>query len=107
MKTKVILAGLLACIGISAKAQDVKTDEPKGKAIVQVFGNFHSGFGTDNDNRGFELERSYFGYEYNFGNGLSAKAVMDIGKSSDVSDYHRIAYIKNAMITWKKNDSFI
>ena len=102
MKTKVILAGLLACIGITAQAQDVKTEEPKGKAIVQVFGNFHTGFGAENDDRGFELDRSYFGYEYNFGNGLSAKAVMDIGKSSDVSDYQRIAYIKNAMVTWKK-----
>ena len=102
MKTKVILAGLLACIGISVQAQDAKTEEPKGKAIVQVFGNFHSGFGTENDDRGFELDRSYFGYEYNFGNGLSAKAVMDIGKSSDVSDYQRIAYIKNAMVSWKK-----
>ena len=102
MKTKVILAGLLACIGITAQAQDVKIEEPKGKAIVQVFGNFHTGFGAENDDRGFELERSYFGYEYNFGNGLSAKAVMDIGKSSDVSDYQRIAYIKNAMVTWKK-----
>lgn len=102
MKTKVILAGLLACIGITAQAQDVKTEESKGKAIVQVFGNFHTGFGAENDDRGFELDRSYFGYEYNFGNGLSAKAVMDIGKSSDVSDYQRIAYIKNAMVSWKK-----
>ena len=102
MKTKVILAGLLACIGITAQAQDVKTEEPKGKAIVQVFGNFHTGFGAENDDRGYELDRSYFGYEYNFGNGLSAKAVMDIGKSSDVSDYQRIAYIKNAMVSWKK-----
>lgn len=102
MKSKVILAGVIACIGISAQAQDVKTEEPKGKAIVQVFGNFHSGFSAENDDRGFELDRSYFGYEYNFGNGLSAKAVMDIGKSSDVSDYQRIAYIKNAMVSWKK-----
>ena len=102
MKTKVILAGLLACIGITAQAQDTKTEEPKGKAIVQVFGNFHTGFGAENDDRGFELERSYFGYEYNFGNGLSAKAVMDIGKSSSVDDYQRIAYIKNAMVSWKK-----
>ena len=102
MKTKVILAGLLACIGITAQAQDTKTEEPKGKAIVQVFGNFHTGFGAENDDRGFELERSYFGYEYNFGNGLSAKAVMDIGKSSSVDDYQRIAYIKNAMVSWKR-----
>ena len=104
MKTKVILAGLLACIGITAQAQDTKTEEPKGKAIVQVFGNFHAGFGEQNTDMGFELDRSYLGYEYNFGNGLSAKAVMDIGKSSSVDDYHRIVYIKNAMVSWKRGN---
>ena len=102
MKKNVILAGMiLACMGITAKAQDTKTEEPKGKAIVQVFGNFHTGFGAKNDDRGFELERSYLGYEYKLNKGLSVKGVMDIGKSSDVSDYHRMAYIKNAMISWK------
>ena len=99
--TKVIMAGLFACIGITAQAQDAKREEPKGKAIVQVFGNFHTGFGTENDDRGFELERSYLGYEYKLGDGLTVKGVMDIGKSSDVSDYQRIAYIKNAMVSWK------
>ena len=101
MKKTMIMAGLLACMGITAQAQDTKSEEPKGKAIVQVFGNFHTGFGAENDDRGFELDRSYLGYEYNLGNGLSVKGVMDIGKSSDVSDYQRIAYIKNAMVSWK------
>ena len=104
MKRKVILAGILACIGITAQAQDAKVEDPKDKAIVQVFGNFHSGFGETNNDRGFELERSYLGYEYKLGDGLSVKGVMDIGKSSDVSDYQRIAYIKNAMVSWKKGD---
>ncbi len=104
MKRELIMAGLLTCIGITANAQDTKTNELKGKAIVQVFGNFHSGFGTKNDDRGFELDRSYLGYEYKLGNGLSVKGVMDIGKSSDVSDYQRIAYIKNAMVSWKKGN---
>lgn len=104
MKTKVMLAGLIACIGISTNAQDIKTEEPKDKAIVQVFGNFHTGFGADNDNRGFELERSYLGYEYNLGKGLSIKGVMDVGRSNQVDDYHRIAYIKNAMISWKRGN---
>ena len=98
------MAGLLACIGITAQAQDTKTEEPKGKAIVQVFGNFHTGFGAGNDNRGFELERSYLGYEYKLGNELSVKGVMDIGKSSDVNDYQRIAYIKNAQVSWKRSN---
>ena len=101
MKKKLILAGILACIGMSAQAQNSKVEEPKGKAIVQVFGNFHTGFGSENDNRGFELERTYLGYEYNLDKGLTVKGVMDIGKSSDVSDYQRIAYVKNAMIQWK------
>ena len=101
MKKTMIMAGLLACMGITAQAQDTKSEEPKGKAIVQVFGNFHTGFGAENNDRGFELDRSYLGYEYNLGNGLSVKGVMDIGKSSDVSDYQRIAYIKNAMVSWK------
>lgn len=101
MRTKMILAGLVACFGITAYAQDIKTEEPKGKAIVQVFGNFHSGFGAENNDCGFELERAYLGYEYDLGNGLKTKAVMDIGQSGNVSDYHRIAYIKNAMLSWK------
>ena len=101
MKTKVILAGVLACIGITAQAQDAKSEEPKGKAIVQVFGDVHADFDSDAYSVGFQLDRSYLGYEYNFGKGLSVKGVMDIGKSSDVSDYQRIAYIKNAMVQWK------
>ena len=101
MKKNFILAVLLACTNITTQAEEVKQEEPKGKAIVQVFGNFHSGMGAQNDDRGFDLERSYLGYEYKLGKGLSVKAVMDIGKSSDVSDNHRLAYIKNAMVSWK------
>ena len=104
MKAKFILAGILACMGIATQAQDVKTEEPKGKAIVQMFGNFHTGFGENGKDLGFELERSYLGYEYKLNSNISVKGVMDIGKSSDVSDYQRIAYIKNAMVSWKKGN---
>ena len=84
MKAKFILAGVLACMGIATQAQDVKTEEPKGKAIVQMFGNFHTGFGENIKDLGFELERSYLGYEYKLNSNISVKGVMDIGKSSDV-----------------------
>ena len=104
MKAKFILLAVFACAGIAAQAQDVKVEEPKGKAIVQVFGNFHTGIGEKNNDLGFELERSYLGYEYKLNKNLSVKGVMDIGKSSDVSDYQRIAYIKNAMVSWKKGN---
>lgn len=98
MKTKFIFATLLACTVFGTNAQNVQ-DEPKGRTILQVFGNFHSGFGSQRDDRGFELERSYLGYEYSFGKSLSVKGVMDIGASTD--DYERIAYIKNAQISYK------
>ncbi len=62
LKMKFIMAGLLSRIGITAQAQDTKVEEPKGKATVQMFGNFHTGFGSENDNSGFELERTYFGF---------------------------------------------
>ena len=95
-----ILAAFLMCTCMVASAQK-PAEESKGKAIIQVFGNFHSGFGHANDDRGFELDRSYLGYQYDLGKGLQIKGVMDIGQSDDVNDYHRIAYIKNAQISWK------
>jgi hypothetical protein len=104
MKTNFIVAGLMACFAICAQAQEGVTSEPKGKAIVLVFSGFYSGFGADNDDRGFDMERSYLGYQYDLGKGLSVKGVMDIGKSSNVTDMQRIAYIKNAMISWKSGD---
>lgn len=94
-----VVAVLCAC-GVMAQSQ---SGEPKGKAIINVFGNFHTGFGAENDDRGFSMDRSYFGYQYTMDNGLSFKAVMDVGKSSDVDDLQRIAYIKNAQVSWKKN----
>lgn len=97
--TKIIAATLLLFSGIGAHAQEVE-NEPKGKAIVQIYTNFHSGFGVVNDDRGFELDRSYLGYEYTFGKGVSVKGVLDIGQSKDIDDYHHFAYIKNALVKW-------
>lgn len=96
-----ILLALATSVSGVAQERNTEIGEPKGKAIVQVFGNFHTGFGSENDNRGFELDRSYLGYEYKLGSGLSVKGVLDIGKSADVSDYQRIAYIKHAMVSWE------
>ena len=103
-KVKFIVASIAIASCISVKAQQSTKEEPKGKAIIQVFSNFHTGFGQNNDDRGFELDRSYLGYQYDLGKGLQVKAVMDVGQSDDVNDYHRIAYIKNAQITWKTSN---
>ena len=95
-----ILALLFSATAI---AQESAEQSPKGKAIIRVFTNFHSGFGSVNNQRGFSLDRSYFGYEYNIGSGFSVKAVVDAGKSSKVDDIQRILFIKNAQVTWKND----
>lgn len=99
---KWITAVILACTCVTVSAQ--KSDELKGKAIIRIFTNFHTGFGHDRDDRGFELSRSYLGYQYDLGRGLQIKGVMDVGKASSVDDLQRIAFIKNAQITWKTGD---
>lgn len=98
MRLTTTITAMLLALCTSLNAQERTT--PHGKPILQVFTNFHSGFGAVNDDRGFELERSYLGYEYCFNKALSVKGVMDIGKSDDVNDYQRIAYIKNALVSW-------
>lgn len=104
IRKRMILTSLIAGFIMTAQAQDAEIEKPKGKALMQVFGNFHTGFGKENNDRGFELERSYLGYEYQLSSGLSAKGVIDIGKSNDVSDYQRIVYIKNAMVSWEQGN---
>lgn len=97
-----MLAALACGAFLVANAQN-EDNQPKaeGKAIIAIFSDLHSGFGSQNNDRGFTLDRSYLGYQYSLKNGLEFKAVMDVGQSSDVHDYERIAYIKNAQVTWK------
>ncbi len=100
MKRMILAAGLIACIGGStAMAQKATVENPRGKAIIQIFGNFHSGFGSDNDDRGFDLDRAYLGYQYDLGKGLTVKGIMDMGATTDDND--RAVYIKNAYASWK------
>lgn len=83
--------------------KEVKQEDasPKGKAIVSVFANFNMAMQNGVSKCGFQLDRSYVGYQYKLGNGLELKAVLDIGKPSSVDDYHYVAYIKNAQVSWK------
>lgn len=75
-----------------------------GKMIITILSNFHSGFGALNDDRGFELERSYLGYQCSLPSNLEMKVVFDVGRSNSVDDFHRIAYVKNALVSWKSGN---
>jgi hypothetical protein len=95
---------LMVAMGGVVCAQDsvaVKKVEPKGKAIITVF----AGLGMDVQSGvtkcGFMLDRSYVGYQYSLGHGVELKAVLDVGRLDSVNDYHYVAYLKNAQVSWK------
>ncbi|MGL5683237.1 MAG: hypothetical protein ACRDDZ_09370 [Marinifilaceae bacterium] len=100
MKRINLLLVLIVC-ALTTVGQEKKF-EIKGKPVVTIFGNYHAGFGSANGDSGFELERSYLGYEFSVTEKLGGKVVFDIGSSKvEGSDLERIAYVKNAMLTWK------
>lgn len=108
MKKPLFITCMLACMTLPALAQngqkETQSDKNKGKFILTTFGNVYSGFGSQNDERGFEIERAYLGYQYNFSNGIELKTVADFGQSKDVTDMNRIGFLKNAYVGWKKNN---
>lgn len=102
---KLLLSALCLLTVQATIAQEKKDFKVTGKPIVTVFTNYNAGIGKSNKTSGFDLERAYFGYDAKVSNNLSAKVVFDIGTSKvKGSDLERIAYIKNAQITWKAKD---
>ena len=100
----ILILVLMVVMGGVVCAQDsvaVKKVEPKSKAIITVF----AGFGVDVQSGvtkcGFMLDRSYLGYQYSLGHGVELKAVLDVGRLDSENDYHYVAYLKNAQVTWK------
>lgn len=104
LKTRcAFIAGLLGCVAMTAHAEDSNKEEtPKGKAIITIFSDIHSGFGHVNDDRGFNLDRAYLGYQYDLSKELQLKVVADFGQSKSVDDHQRIGFVKNAQISWKR-----
>lgn len=76
-----------------------ETFKPSGKVEAKIFWNYHTDL-TKNATQtsAFELNRSYFGYSYDFSENISAKVTFDVGKD-DGSAY--TAYLKAAQLDWK------
>lgn len=111
---KYLLLLLFHLLMVSVIAQDIipdtntilKTSSQKnrkitGQPIVDLFFNFHTSIIKPYNNIGFEMERSYLGYQFNLTPSLSGKVILDVGnpKISD-SELERIAYLKNACLNW-------
>lgn len=98
---------LLAGLGLLSQTLQAETTEvqkeKKGKfePIMTAFTNFHSGFGSTNDDRGFELERCYLGFKYSLPGNLQLRGVLDVGSFPKEEDSQRSAFIKYAEVAWK------
>lgn len=97
---------LVCCVSGQLTAAENEPETLSGKPIMTVFSNYHAGFGTQKDDRGFELERAYLGYAFDYGSNFSGKVVYDIGTSKlKGSELERIGYVKNAYISYH-NEKF-
>jgi hypothetical protein len=108
MKRQLLIFGLAMFAIIATNAQETQKEEfkPSGKATGKVFFNFNHDFteGATKTNA-FELNRAYFGYNYNFNEAISAKVLLDGSKTSPASEY--TVFIKNAELDWKLNSSAV
>ena len=113
----IVVVFLLAVYAVGANAQEAaKEDTPatldsntqkvlkalsKGKVIVTLFGDFGIQFQDGEKVKpGYNLDRAYLGYQYDFNEHWRVKAVYDMGKGDDES-LHRVGYVKNAEIDYK------
>lgn len=95
---------IIACLS-SFGQEEKKKFQITGKPIVTVFANYHAGLGNANKESGFALDRAYLGYQFSLTEKLSGKVVFDMGSTKvDGADLERVAYIKNAMLSWKTGD---
>lgn len=86
----------------TTEANSNKEKKGEGKFIIRNFVNFNIQSQDGETDLGFKLDRSYFGYEYTFNNGLKLKSIIDFGKPSKLDDYNYVAYIKNAFVGWSR-----
>ena len=78
---KILLSVMLALAIPTITFAKEKKEEKKGSAIITIYSDLHSGFGTVNNDRGFNLDRAYIGYQYKLPHNLLIKAVMDFDQS--------------------------
>lgn len=109
MKNKYLLPFVLFLFLANIASAQEKNEldfKPSAKPVVTVFANYHAGLGSNNDLSGFELNRAYFGYQFELTPNLSGSAILDAGESpSEIAGepQKRNVYLKNAFLTWKEN----
>ena len=108
MKAYLLILGMLAwtCVCSAQKAE--QTSIITGKPILTLFANYKAGLDKGNNISGFNLDRTFVGYEGLFPKGFSAKVIMNVETINDDSGHTAFnAYLKNAQMDWKGHGFFI
>lgn len=104
MKKQILFLSTIL-LTISSFAQSTEEDfKPSGEVQFKVFWNYHYDFSQNaTKTSAFEINRSYFGYAYNFSKNISAKIILDAGSDAGFSEYSIL--LKTAQLDWKVAES--
>lgn len=102
IKRYVLLTIALTLLSVSTFAQGDETFVPSGKPTLRIYTNLHTTYTGSEYGNAFEIQRAYFGYQYQFSKTISGKLILDVGDPK-VGDLKMTAYLKNAYVQYKKD----
>lgn len=96
----ITIALLCFTIKLSSQEKDTTTFKPSGRIIARSFFDYSKGFGSVNNESGFDITRALLGYNYQITPTLQAQVVIDgASGKNDKGNYE--VYLRNAFIRWQ------
>jgi len=94
-------------ITILLLAQSIFGQEQSGftpyfKPLVLVFSDVNTTLSKDGSSKGFEITRTYVGFEYFFSEKISSRVNLDVGDPG-VGKLQMTAYVKNAYLMYRSS----
>lgn len=104
MRLRIYLITLaFTLIAGNAFAQEADAEfKPSGKAFFKVYTNYHSTWTNGEANKVFQIQRAYFGYQYQLSEYISGKLTLDVG-DPNFGNLQMTAYLKHAYVQYKKD----
>jgi hypothetical protein len=104
MRLRILLSALvITMLSSNAFTQDEKPEfKPYGKAFIRVYTNYHSTWTNGEANKVFEIQRAYFGYQYQLSEYISGRLTLDVG-DPDFGELEMTAYLKHAYVQYRKD----
>lgn len=104
MRLKIVLTALSFTLfaGFIHAQETAAEFKPSGKAFFKVYTNYHSTWTDGEANKVFEIQRAYFGYQYQLSEYISGKLTLDVG-DPNFGDLEMTAYLKHAFVQYKKD----